>query len=410
VQATSPITPQESVARAPETDEPDATLSDPSQNPSDGLIRKPANGRRPKIAIGFATAAILTVVLMAFLLIPAADSSRTTDDVLPVAGSSRPPVNSEAYAEYQKGRHFLAKLNAEAFSQARHHFERSLDLDPAFASAWGGLSEAYIHLANMMVLSAREGYPRARAAAERALALDPEVAEAHASLAMALAMYYWDTNAAERHFRRAVELDPGSAGTRRMYAAHLRNLGRFDESLAQIRQAQVLDPFFAFAHIEEGITLYVARRNDEALQKLRQFLVVSPGDTHAYVFLAMVHSQLGQYPEALAALRLTDPQKKRPDAQTIRGVVYARMGRDHDARQTFETLDKLRDEGRPVTPFHKAAIHAALGEHDRALDLLEEAAEQPSWQMRLLKVTPTWDPLRQNPRFQALLTTVGLPQ
>lgn len=396
----SAITFQASVTEPSESNE--LRVAPPGARPELNVQRA---GKFPTMAIGYASAALLLMVLMAFLIWP---QSARLNDSLPTGNVVVP--DGEAYAEYQKGRHFLAKLDAEATGEAREHFERSLDLDPSFAGAWGGLSEAFIQLTSLMVLPAREGYSRARAAAERALELDPELAEAHGGLAMVLSMYYWDTDAAERHFRRAVALDPGSARTRQKYAAHLRNLGRFEESLVQIRQAQRLDPFIAFAHIEEGITLYVARRNDEALQKFQQYLAVSPGDTHAYVFLAMVHSQLGQYEEALAALRVTDPQMTRPDAQTVRGVIYARIGRLDEARRMLETLDKLQNEGRPVSAFHKAAIYAALGDHDHALDLLEQAAEQPTWQLRLLKVTPTWDPLRQHPRFQALLTKVGLPQ
>lgn len=327
------------------------------------------------------------------------------ESAAPPSASAVPP---EAHAEYLKGRHFLAKLDAAAFNEARNHFEWSLDLDPTFAPAWSGLASAFNQLTSITALPAGEAYPRARAAAERALELDPDLAEAHAALAMTLSMYYWDTDGAERHFRRAIALDPGSARARRSYATHLRNLGRFDEALAQIEHAQSVDPFFAFSYVEEGLTLYCARRYDEALDRFQHFVLVAPGLTHAHVFIALVRAEKGQYHQALEALDEMDPQRTNPDAHAIRGIVYARMGRIDDARRMLAALEALSKEPRAVSAFHMAAIHVALGDHDQALHFLEQAVERPTWHMRLLGVVPTFDALRPDPRFQALLRRVGL--
>lgn len=380
---------------------------------TDGTVTRA--GRRTRRVVLLAAAVLIAAVIVAgFLLWPPVRADDAAAEPAGEAGSLASSLEEQgiarpdAYAEYLKGRYFLAKLDADAFGEARYHFERSLDLDPTFAGAWSGLSHAYIHLTSMMVLPAGEAYPRARAAAERALELEPDLAEAHAALAMTLSMFYWDTDGAERHFRRALELEPSSARSHRLYAAHLRNLGRLEEALSWIRRSKELDPLFAFSYVEEGIILYMARQHDEALTKFQQYLRVVPGDTHVHVFIAMVHREKGQYEEALAALRETDPQMRRPDAQTIRGVVYARMGRHEDARQMLARLDELLSDQQPVSPFHKAAIHVALGEHDRAIELLQQAAEEPTWQMRLLKVSPGLEPLHTDPRFQALLAKVGL--
>ena len=315
----------------------------------------------------------------------------------------------EAITEYLKGRYFLGRLDAGAFGEARDHFQRSLDLDPTFARAWSGLSEAYSYLASLAVLPASEAYPRARAAAERALELDPDLGEAHAALSAALTWYYWDTEEAERHFRRAIELEPGSARSHRLYAVHLRNLGRFDEALGEVRVAKELDPLFAFSHVEEGIILYMARRYDEAIAELQQLLSVAPGHAYASIFIAMARAEKEEFDGALAALRDVDPQIRNTDVQAVRGYVYARMGREEDAR---EVLAMLEDAAKlqPVSDFQKAAIHVGLGEQDRALALLERAVEEPTWHVRLLKVTPIFDPLRSEPRFHALLESVRLAE
>jgi DNA-binding SARP family transcriptional activator/Tfp pilus assembly protein PilF len=359
--------------------------------------------RRRRAALG---AALALVGVMAWAIGNGGGGNQPKAERL--ASGEPPGPHPEAYQEYLRGRHFLAKLEAGAFGEARRHFEAALDLDPTFAPAWSGLAEAYTQLTGMMVLPAGEAYPRARRAAERALELDPSLAEAHAALAMAVSMYYWDTEAADRHFRRAIQEAPDAARPRRLYAAHLRNLGRFDEALDQIERATELDPFFAFAHVEEGLIHLVARRHDEALAKFRRYLQVAPDDAHVHVFIAMVLIDLGRYEEALVALGEVDPAMERPDALALRGIVHAHMGRHAQATDMLRMLERLEARGRPVSPFHHASVHVALSDHARALDLLESAAEEPTWEMRLLKVVPTFDPLRSSPRFQALLERIGL--
>lgn len=333
-------------------------------------------------------------------------SDTTGDSRQRAAGSlrGRTPVETEIL----RGRYFLSRLDPESYRRAREHFERAIELDPTSARAWSGLAEAFVQLAMGQALASAETYPRARAAAERALELDSTDAAAHASLGAALAMYYWDSDAAEQHFQRSLALDAKAARARRLYAAHLRNLGRFDEALAQIRTAQELDPLFRYGHIEEGLILYVARRYDEALAKFQRYLQVAPEDIHAWAYVALVQTARGRYEEALSALDATDPEGNRPHAQAIRGRVLARMGRVEEARRMLDVLDALERQLRPVTPFHRAAIYLELGEKDRALDLLEQAAEEPGWQMRLLKVEPSFESLAGEPRFQALLQRVDL--
>lgn len=167
--------------------------------------------------------------------------------------TSRGTDHPEAYAEYLRGRYFLGKLDRVSFLRARDHFQQALDLDPLFPQAWSGLADAYNHLTRVAVLRSSDASPRARAAAEHALDLDPHLAEAHAALALVLTMYYGDSEAAERHFRRAIDLNPSYAMARLNYAAHLRNLGRLDEALAEAQKAQQLDPLSVFPRHEQGV-------------------------------------------------------------------------------------------------------------------------------------------------------------
>jgi tetratricopeptide (TPR) repeat protein len=315
------------------------------------------------------------------------------------------PASAEAYGEYLRGRHFLGKRDERSFAAARNHFQRSVDLDPTFAAAWGGLADAYDRLATLAGLPAHEAYPRARAAAQRALLLDPGSAEAHTALGATLSSYDWDSEAAQRHLRRALLLDPGNARTYEAYAKHLRNLGRFEEALVQARKAQELDPLSASPHIEEAITLYLAGRHDEAIQKLRRLLAAQPDLTYAHHGLALNLAQQRRYDEALSALDGVDPPHLNTHA--IRGVISAMAGREAEARRVLETLE-MPDGAPLVSSFHRAAIHTALGEHDRAFELLEEGFEIRASYLRLLGVEPIFIPLRDDPRFLDLLQRLGL--
>lgn len=316
-------------------------------------------------------------------------------------------AHAEAYERYLKGRHYLDKWEVDYVNQARDQFQAALDIDPTFANAWAGLADTYKVLDYLAVLSPAEAAPRTRAAAERALALDPDLAEAHAALAVVLTDYYYDWETAGTHFQRAVALDPSSGVSHQGYAEYLRDLGRFDEALAEIDQAQALNPLSPFYQLIEGIILYMARRPEEAMAQYERILSINPDFRMAHFYIGMTHALQGAYAPALAEMEKADPQRTFPDAVMMRGYILATMGRTAEARKGLEELDALA-KTRYISPFHKAVLYQSLGEPERALALLEQAAEERSWFVRLLKVAPHFDALHTHPRFQALLAKIGL--
>jgi len=323
--------------------------------------------------------------------------------------ASRGTDNPEAYALYLKGRYFLEKWDEASARKALEHFRQALDRDPTYAHAWSGVAHAYGILAGLSVLPADEAYPRARAAAERALDIDEELAQAHQALALALSYHYWDPGSAERHFRRAIDLDPNHAEAHASYAEHLRNQGRFDEALTEIEVAQELDPLSSAHELEEGIILYLARRYDDAIRQYGRLLDVNPGYRYALFFVALAQVQQESYEEALATLEELDPDGGVPDVRGLQGYIYAITGRLAEAREVLASLSQSsQDPG--ASAFLSAVIHIGLDEKDRALDLLWEAYRNRTWQMRLIKVEPLLDPVRSDPRFQALLSEVGLEE
>ncbi|MGH7574271.1 MAG: tetratricopeptide repeat protein [Longimicrobiales bacterium] len=161
---------------------------------------------------------------------------------------------------YRRGRHFLDGGDPASASKARDEFLAALNVDPTFARAWSGLSDAYEMLAYVALLRPEDAHVRARAAAERALDLDPNLAEAQVSLATVLLDYYRDWAGAERHYVAALALDPGYARGRQLYAELLRDQGRFDEALAEVDEAVRLDPLSPYNRLVRGIVFRMARR------------------------------------------------------------------------------------------------------------------------------------------------------
>ena len=312
--------------------------------------------------------------------------------------------SADAYLFYLKGLHFLDKRNDPSVRQAKDYFERALDLDPAFARAWTGLGDTYSALSALATVRAAHAYPQSRAAAERALQIDPDLPEAHVTLATALSTYYWQFDAAADHYRRALELNPSYANAHRLHAEYLRFEGRFDEALAAARQGEELDPLSPAHQIETGIDLYWARRYDEAMAQFRRILGVNPQFNYARFFLALVLIQKQQYDDALSALDVPDAGGNLQQ-ETLRGYIHAVSGRQAEARKGLDRLTLL-SRAQNASSWHSAIIHMGLGEHERALDLIEQAYRDRDWQVRMLPVEPLLDPLRPHPRFRVLADKV----
>jgi len=312
--------------------------------------------------------------------------------------------SADAYLFYLKGLHFLDKRNDPSVRQAKDYFERALDLDPAFARAWTGLGDTYSALSALATVRAAHAYPQSRAAAERALQIDPDLPEAHVTLATALSTYYWQFDAAADHYRRALELNPSYANAHRLHAEYLRFEGRFDEALAEARQGEELDPLSPAHQIETGIDLYWARRYDEAMAQFRRILGVNPQFNYARFFLALVLIQKQQYDDALSALDVPDAGGNLQQ-ETLRGYIHAVSGRQAEARKGLDRLTLL-SRAQNASSWHSAIIHMGLGEHERALDLIEQAYRDRDWQVRMLPVEPLLDPLRPHPRFRVLADKV----
>jgi serine/threonine-protein kinase len=249
----------------------------------------------------------------------------------------------------------------------------------------------------------------AREAIVKALELDDSLADAHAWHGVILAEYDWDWAAAEREFRRAVELSPNFAYAHKLYGEYLSYVGRFDQALAEVRLAQQLDPRSIVTTSLVGIVLYRARRYDEALTELERAIALDPDHPMPYLPKGLALSMKGMPDDAVAALRkglsLT-PESSEMIAQIA--YASARGGKPDEARILLKELRERSGRGH-ISPFLFALVHTGLGEPAAAVDSLEKAYAERDWLLCVLKTEPIFDPLRADARFQNLLRRMNFP-
>ncbi|MCA1626335.1 MAG: tetratricopeptide repeat protein, partial [Acidobacteria bacterium] len=316
--------------------------------------------------------------------------------------AKRPTENAEAYQLYLRGRFHVFKLTLPEIQKGISYFQQAINLDPNYALAYAGLSDAYRSLALGSELPPSEFLPKAQTAANKAIELDDALSEAHGSLGATL-FWQWNWNEAENQFKRALELNPNEVNAHIFYAHLLSNTGRHTEALAEIKRARELDPLFPFAGALEGQFLLHAGKPDEALDRLRKTFELAPNFWMPHLFAASVYTEKKLFEEAVAEARKA--QELSP-AQTVsiasESYALAKSGKNDEARILLNKLLKL-SETRFVPPYHLALIYNGLGETDKTFEWLEKGYEQRDPKMAFLKVVSKWNNLHSEPRFINLM-------
>jgi TolB-like protein/DNA-binding winged helix-turn-helix (wHTH) protein/cytochrome c-type biogenesis protein CcmH/NrfG len=335
--------------------------------------------------------------------------------------SSPRPVNPDAYAAYLRGRTVLAgglgslsKLAGKRQYQytdqdvqtAIAYFKLAIDKDPAYAQAYAGLADAYIHLGNPVwgSHSPKETLSDAKEAATTALKLDPSRPEAHFSLAQTL-QYDWNWPEAEKEYNLALQLNPNYVNAHLEYGRFVQAMGRNDEALAHMHCAEELDPFnIAVKEIEAWVT-YASRRYDLALEQFENL-----GDDDG---LRHVYREKGMYPEAIAAQErwtATHPSESRDSYPlVVLASIYGLQGRKDEGEALIKEVKEIARH-RYVSGFFFAEAYVGLGQKDQAITWLERAYEEHDQWMVFANSYPGLDRLRSEPRFQALMRRMNFPQ
>jgi adenylate cyclase len=313
--------------------------------------------------------------------------------------------NVEAYELYLKGRFLWNKRSKDSMIEAIEFFRASAKKDPSFALPHVGIADCYSLLAISGYLSGEEGYPKAKQAIAKALELDESLAEAHASMGLIKSDADWDWIAAEREYRRAVELNPGYATAHQWLSILLgATLGRVQEGLAEAKKALELDPLSPAINLNIGSAYLVDGELALAEKHIRRALELEPSYVDGFVALMLLAVERRSYSEAidiLEKMRTMFPSGENKSKISI-AYVYARSGDLGKAKQVFEDTLRTADKG-SITPIDKARYYVGVRDWDSAFEMLDRAFELHDAELCTVGMDPWLRDLSADPRFEDFL-------
>jgi len=319
------------------------------------------------------------------------------------------PISPEAHELYLKGRYQWNKRTEEGFRKSIEYFQQAIEKDPAFAPAYVGVADAHIQMGGYYrILGPQEARPAGRAAVLKALELDENLGEAHASLA------HWyhlegDWAAADKHFKRALELSPNYATAFHWYSMFLSAQGRHEEALIRIRRAQELDPLSAIITVVPTMLLFYARRYDDALEECEKVIRRFPDAPQPYLWRGATYIEKDSFQDGIANLeRAIGLGGRNPLYLGMLSYAYGRAGSRANALRVLRELEQPSKQ-LYVSGFDRALGYMGAGDKDEAMAWLEKAYEARDAPITTIKVSPWFDGLHSDPRFQDLLRRMNFP-
>jgi adenylate cyclase len=319
----------------------------------------------------------------------------------------RPTSNLAAYDWYLKGIHSFRQPIGEMIggrTESINFFEEAIKEDPGFSLAYSTLANSYIAFAGM-VLDPKEAFPRARQLVTKALELDPDSADAHTARGNLAFQFEHDWPFAEQEFRRAIALNPSNSSAHFWYSMLLGMLQRVDEAMAEVRTTIELDPLWDLPRNELHQIYLLRGELDSAVTIAEEAVARNPEDPFPRISLAVTYLQAGRREEAQKELELTTGHGNW-FLEIGSAIAWALLGQPERARA-------LAARGPPsdryLNPSILAQLYVSIGETDKALDLLERDQSAEGSTLPIALSSPGFDPIRGEPRFQALLRKFDLP-
>ncbi len=316
-------------------------------------------------------------------------------------------TNPEAFQNYLQGREYWAMRTDESLHKAIDYYSRAIQQDPRDARSYAGLAQCYIVLP--MITEVRflaENDSKARAAAEKAIALDDSLAEAHLAIAEVELYQNWNFAAAEREFRRTLELNPSYATGHQWYGEFLSVLGRHQQAIHELETAISLDPLSAIVHHQAGQTFSEARQYERAVQEYQRALKLNPSLYVSYEAMYWAYRRQGKFEQAAQAMQGAAPYWRPEQGMDARIhdliPAFAKRGREGFLHQSLEMHKQVRDG-----ELYVARDYADLGEKENALRELEKAFQQNLGVRIWILTDVEFDSLRSEKRFQNLVATIG---
>jgi TolB-like protein/tetratricopeptide (TPR) repeat protein len=325
--------------------------------------------------------------------------------------AAQPTTDTTAYELYHKGRSLWEKRSGDNIPKAIAFYEQAIARDPNYALAYAGLANAYALLSFYTGAPRNETLGKARDAANKALSLDSKLAEAHVALAK-IDFFQLDLAGSVPEYQRAIELKPNYATAHQWYGNDaLVSYGRFEEAIAEGKRAIELDPLSPVINADLGVTLYLARRYDAAIEQLKKALTIDPKFFYTHYNLGIALQLKGDLPGAIAEFE-TARQLSNDDSFTIAllGAAKGLAGDKHAAEETLHKLDQIA-QSQEIDQYSRALIYLGLNNREEALRGIERVlAARDGSSLNWIKVDPMLDPLRGDPRFEALVQKVIAPK
>ncbi len=315
--------------------------------------------------------------------------------------AKRGTANEGAYRLYLDGMYLYDKRTVADAQKAVGKLEQAIQLDPNYAQAWAGKAHAHRSLGNFGgSLSPHEEYRKSMEAISKALALDENLADAHSALCENKFFYEYDYDRAERECKRAVELDSNSSLAHEIYSRYLLTGGRFDEAISEAKTAIDLEPASLFSQRTYGICLYYARRDAEAVDQFKRVVEMDPNFTAIYHWL--INTLLSQGSEAEAfEFFMKSLALRKEDEKTLQAfrTAYQTSGWPGVGRERVKRFD----EEKIRSYFLEASLTAHTGDKNKAFEYLEKSYQRREWGIPYLRIDPSLDTLRNDPRFDELV-------
>ena len=314
----------------------------------------------------------------------------------------QPTVDAEAHSEYLQGLYYGSKGGANVVA-AVTHFKNSIQRDPTFAPAYAELAIKYLNLRDSGGPPGKEVVPLAKAAAAKALELDPSLPQAHQALGL-LAEGDYDWSEAEAQFRTALTLNPNCDECHHLYGVFFEAMGRNEEAVVQIKRAIELEPLSPGPRNQLGLISFTARQFDLAISQFE-----SLHEDAWWAPLALAYAERNRFDEALAAAKSCEIHWGSDFCLVVQSHIYGVWGRTRDARKAIDQLKEISHH-RYVYPTFFSGAYLAAGDKEQALTWMERAYDEKDPGLFWLKVWPSNDLLRSEPRFQAIVRKLNFPQ
>lgn len=321
-----------------------------------------------------------------------------------------PTANPAAYDEYLQGRHLFAQRTSDGLASAVVHFRKAIALQPDFAAAYAGLSDAYAHLEDHGTMKHNVAFPLAIEAARRAIALDPASAEARASLGhIYVHQRRWEE--AEGHLRQALDRNPNYATAQHWLGHLLRLRGRTAEAVERHRTAWVLDPLSRVTNMNLALSLASDGQLGPAIRQYERTLDLYPDHATTLEFMSWALSQAKRHEEALAARRkafdlyVSDGSDARKERAGL-AEILANAGRRDEAMQILAQSERSAKVVEP-DPAYMARGYAAIGDIDSALRWIRLALSRDWSDLdQYHAADPLFAAVRRDPRYSEILRTI----